>query len=58
VWDDTTLAGLGAERRWRDVMTGRVHAGADALSLTRLFAELPFAVLVAEDDRAQEPAGP
>ncbi|GEP45084.1 maltooligosyl trehalose synthase [Brevifollis gellanilyticus] len=44
-WHDTQLS-LATAAPWRDVFTGREHAGA-AVSLSELFAELPFAVLLA-----------
>ena len=47
-WADTHLIPPVAGLRWRDVFTRREHAG-DALPLAELFAELPFAVLVAEN---------
>ncbi len=45
-WAQTHLA-LPMDARWRDVFSGREHAG-DLLAISEVFADLPFAVLVAE----------
>ena len=47
VWADTHLISSAASLRWRDVFTGCEYTG-EKLSLPELFADLPFAVLVAE----------
>lgn len=47
VWADTVVAPPGAGRVWRDAFTGREHS-AERLALAEVFAELPFAVLLAE----------
>jgi len=47
VWADTRLVPPAAAPRWRDIFTAREHRG-DALALSEVFADLPFAVLVAE----------
>ncbi len=46
-WADTQLVPPVAAPRWRDIFTGREHTG-ETLMLAEVFAELPFAVLVAE----------
>ena len=47
VWADTQLLPPVTATHWRDIFTGRKRRG-DALALSEVFAELPFAVLVAE----------
>ena len=50
VWGDTRLelGPLGAETRWRDLISGRMHAAGETLLLAEALAEFPVAVLVTE----------
>lgn len=47
VWDDTAVEPGEGSTWWQDIFTSRNFAANTALPLVELFAELPFAVLVA-----------
>ena len=47
-WADTHFMPPFLPARWRDIFTGR-ECGGGMLPLAEIFAELPFAALVAED---------
>lgn len=47
VWDDTALDTAGREGDWENVFDGRRFPGNAPLAMVDLFADLPFAVLVA-----------
>lgn len=56
VWDDTAVEPGDESTWWQDIFTGRNFAANTPLPLVELFADLPFAVLIARRSVASRPA--